>query len=236
MVVLPPPRTFYNERNTPIIKEFFMKYAVLAFALCAVSPAFAATDWTNYLKGMQNGCNYPRETIQKKTSIPKSLHASISKYSVKAGADAHKSVDIRLKNATAFGKSITRIVMDNSQWGSGTFHVYFNDGNFSKLKSKFFISINGQNHSVGAKKAWIMPEENIDDEDPQATMTANSTPYQGSDRKKYSALMNDTPNTLILVHDNGWLIDGMSWEYAGAYKELIFDSKNKRISCEFAFG
>lgn len=75
--------------------------------LGAFSPAFSA-DWTNFLKGIQNGCEtYTlREKLQKKTSIPKALQANISKYTTKAGADGQKSVDIRLKNATAFGKPI----------------------------------------------------------------------------------------------------------------------------------
>ncbi len=212
-----------------------MKYTVLAFALCAVSPAFAATDWTNYLKGMQDGCKIPNDTLQKKTTIPKTLHTSITKYTTKAGGDGEKSVDIRLKNATAFGKPITRIVLDNGDWFySRKFHVYFNDGNFSKLKSKFSVKVDNQSYAVGAQKAWrIIIEEDQDGN--MINTQVISVPYKGSNTNSYKKLMSDG-GTLVVIHENGWWNDDISWGDEGSVDKLIFDSKNKRISCEFAFG
>lgn len=210
-----------------------MKYSVLALAILCSSPALAATDWTDYLKGMQNGCNYPYETLPKKSSIPKSLHKSISKYSSTGAEASIIKVDIRLKDATAFGKSINRITLNNDTQ-QGKFHVYFNDGNFSKLKSKFFVSINGQSHVVGAKKAWVSSEY---DDGNITNWKANSVPYKGSDWKSYTTLMNnDSYATLIVVHENGLWINGISWGDYGNLTELIFDSKNKRISCNTEFG
>lgn len=216
-----------------------MKYTTLALVLGlgAFSPAFSA-DWTNFLKGMQNDCEtYTlREKLQKKTSIPKALQTNISKYTTKAGADGQKSVDIRLKNATAFGKAITRIYLDNSEWGYRGFHVYFNDGNFNALKPKFPINVNGQTYSAGVKKAWI-EEEHYNEQTNKSTYTIKSISYKGGTRKPYEALMNDYEmGTLVVVHDNGWWRDSMSWGAAGDFTELTFDSKNKRISCEQAFG
>lgn len=210
------------------------KYLISALILFCTSPALAVTDWTNYLKGMQNECNYPNKTLQKKSTIPKSLHKSIIKYSTQIGADEQKSVDIRLKEATAFGKPITRIVLDNTEFGSSTFHVYFKDGNFAKLKPKFFVKVNGKNYTAGERRAWQL-DGSYDDKS-LSNPKALSIPYRGNNSKNYRKLVTDDSNgmTFWITHDNGWwrsYLHGADDDDYIFSTGLDFDSKNKRISC-----
>lgn len=211
-----------------------MKYTtlVLVLGLGAFSPAFSA-DWTNFLKGIQNGCEtYTlREKLQKKTSTPKALQANISKYTTKAGADGQKSVDIRLKNATAFGKAITRIYLDNSEWGNQSLEIYFTDGNFSKIKPTFTTTVNGQKYAVGKNQAWLVPHNEHEE-----YQKAVSIPYQGVTYKMYKHLDKDDSPHIIVIHNNGWWDNSMGGDAMGGYKGLEFDSKKKMVSCSSAFG
>lgn len=214
-----------------------MKYVLTAtIAILGISPAFSA-DWTGFLQGMQNDCETQTivQKIHKKTSIPKALQANISKYTTKAGADGQKSVDIRLKNATAFGKSITRIYNDESQWGSHSFNVYFTDGNFTNIKSKFTVTVNGQKHAVGTNKAWIIPKQYHED-GYDFSKKAVSTPYKGVDYKNYQYLDKYASPHIIITHGNGWWSDSMSGDDMGGYTGLKFDSKKKMVSCSSSFG
>ncbi|TWV84743.1 hypothetical protein [Moraxella sp. VT-16-12] len=212
-----------------------MKYTTLALVLGlgAFSPAFSA-DWTGLLQGMQNDCETQTivQKLHKKTSIPKALRGDIVKYTAKEGNYSLTShVDIRLKNATAFGKSITRIYNDESQWGSHSLNVYFTDGNFANIKSKFTVTVNGQKHAVGKNKSWLIPYD--ENEEPQKAV---SIPYKGVDYKKYQHLDDYNSPHIINTHGNGWWDDNMSGESMGRYIRLDFDSKKKMVSCSSAFG
>lgn len=207
---------------------------IVIIAMSAIAPSFGA-DWSNFLKGVQKGCDFNldehslNQKLQKKSGIPQALQKDITKYTAKTGADAYKSVDVQLKNATAFGKPITRIVLDNSEWGYSAIHLYFTDGNFTKIKSSFTTKVEGKTYAVGTKKAWVFVGE---DEDIQAT----SVPYKGNKPNNYASYDATNRGGAIVVHENGWWHDSMSYGNYGMITELSFDSKAKRISCESAFG
>lgn len=115
-------------------------------------------------------------------------------------------------------------------------NVYFTDGNFANIKSKFTVTVNGQKHAVGKNKAWLLPydpyAENAEPEPPEAV----SIPYKGVDYKKYQHLDDDNSPHIIVTHGNGWWSDSMSGERMGEYTGLKFDSKKKMVSCSSAFG
>ena len=187
-----------------------------------------AADWTNYLKGMQDSCNISKieTTISKKSAIPKNLHTSMTKYTVKNSMFGTKDVDIRLKNATAFGYPIHRIT-HNITSENMEFVVYFSNSNFTKIKSQFTIKVEGKSYAVGAKKSWLIysESENIK---PQKIL---NVPYKGMDAD-YFGNQSDWNNVLI-IEDQGWLYYGTEY---GQYPFLTFDSKKKTITCGKNFG
>ena len=115
-----------------------IKTLTITLCLLGTNTAFGA-DWTPHLKMMQNDCaNFGgygdiMKLIGegKKTNMSKKLQADIVKYTYK-----DDEVDIRLKNATAFGQPITRIVAEYPPTSYVALHIYFANGNFNKIKPK----------------------------------------------------------------------------------------------------
>lgn len=134
---------------------------ILTIALGFSSQVMAA-DWTDYLKGMQDSCDIS-DISQAKSDIPKNLQSSIIKYTTKNsihyGDDA--TVDIRLKNATAFGQPIHRIKFDS---GDDTvfLSVYFSNTDFKKVKPQFVLkNASNQTFRVGKeKRGWLVLKVN----------------------------------------------------------------------------
>lgn len=89
-----------------------LKPILMAGLLGVNLSAWAVVDWTPYLKSIKDECKV-FEVEQalgggKKAKIYKKLQPSITKYT-----HTVEKTDVRLKNATAFGQPITRIVVEH---------------------------------------------------------------------------------------------------------------------------
>ncbi len=199
-----------------------LQLSILATILGFSTSSFAA-DWTNYLKSMQDSCKIAsiEKSINKKSDIPKNLHSSISKYSVKNNMFDAKDADIRLKNATAFGQPISRITHTISSEGR-ELTVYFKNNHFINLKPKFSINFDGKNHAVGSKKAWLIYSES-EDGTPQKIM---NVPYQGENGEYFNN--QEDWNMVLTIDDMGWSYGGTEY---GSYDFLEFNKQQKTITC-----
>lgn len=114
-----------------------MKLTVLLTTLLCTCPALAiaATDWTPYLKPMQQGCGIPNPTQK----LPTQYKASIIKKTVK-GNPKNEGEDVtatyQLKDATAFGLPIKAVAFIQGYEDLGI-QVYFYTADFLKLRPLF---------------------------------------------------------------------------------------------------
>lgn len=97
-----------------------MKKVLIAFSitfLAQTTIAYAATDWTPYLKQMMLGCDFP--TL--KDNLPSRYKASIASKKVKGnpkieGEDIYTTYTLR--NATAFGQPLSKVeYLTGWEWG-----------------------------------------------------------------------------------------------------------------------
>lgn len=159
-----------------------MKFPLLITSLLLATPflANATTDWTPYLKPMQNGCEFPNPTDK----LPKIYQSSVIKKTTKGNPKAEndgKGFDttFHLKNATAFGLPI-RAVMYHAGYEDTALLVYFKDNSFTQLRPTFKLPV-----STDAGYEYTIEENNA---------------------------------------------EGYSVQ-VGGYSDLIFDKKEKSISC-----
>ena len=214
-----------------------LQLTLLATVLGFSSQVMAA-DWTNYLKGMKEGCQIDslRKTIQKKTSIPKSLQGDITKYTSQKQEEVDNKVDIRLKNATAYGQSITRISYE-PEWGGSYLKVYFTNDNFTKIKPQFTVKVDNKSYAVGAKKAWL-----VDYNNEEVNRKPLSVSYKGGTYNDYfnedgvfkdQSWRNANWYEIVYISDNGWNHTG---SHMGEYNSLDFNNKNKTVTCTYSWG
>ena len=115
-----------------------MKKVLIAFSitfLAQTTIAYAATDWTPYLKPMMSGCSFP--TLKDK--LPSRYKASIASKKVKGnpeieGEDIYTTYTLR--NATAFGQPLSKVEYLTG-WEWGHLKLYFKDTKFTALRPQF---------------------------------------------------------------------------------------------------
>ena len=134
-----------------------IKIAVCVASLFLPSLSIAKTyDWTPYLKGIQANCQTP--DLDK--SIPTNLKPSVIKM------ENHRKLDdgtyigkrvIALKNATAFGYPITKIVLDSTGYVGST-DIYFANSDFMKLRNQFYLNTKEGKLYASEKRKVIDPD------------------------------------------------------------------------------
>ena len=160
----------------------------------------------------------------KKSNMPKVLQPSVAKYTTKKIGDYGARIDIHLKNAVAFGQRITRIVYGSNHAGEVetyyTFTLYFANKDFSKIKSKFYVTINGKKHFIGEKKKWELSDWK--DSDSGVDLIFTEIPFN-TKSKSYSDME-------AIISQNYWHIISRSDAWEGGFLE--FNTKNRSISCQ----
>jgi hypothetical protein len=201
---------------------------ILTIALGFSSQVMAA-DWTDYLKGMQDSCDIS-DISQAKSDIPKNLQSSIIKYTTKNsihyGDDA--TVDIRLKNATAFGQPIHRIKFDS---GDDTvfLSVYFSNTDFKKVKPQFVLkNASNQTFRVGKREAWLVGLES----EPFVKTTYRGRDFDDYFDKQYR-LKEANPNydVIFYTYENGWGFLGAAYGSG-----IEFNDKKRSVTCDYYWG
>lgn len=134
-----------------------MKFRVLlALSLClAPTLSQAVTDWTPYLKPMQQGCSFSNPT----KNLPAVYKASVVKKSVKGNPkNEHEDVTTTflLKNAVAFGLPIKAVAYRQGYEDAGI-KVFFSSASFTKLRPLFKAPI--------LKPSPDMPNPTLDEND-----------------------------------------------------------------------
>lgn len=134
-----------------------IKIAVCVASLFLPSLSIAKTyDWTPYLKGIQANCQTP--DLDK--PIPMNLKPSVIKM------ENHRKLDdgtyigkrvIALKNATAFGYPITKIVLDSTGYVGST-DIYFANSDFMKLRNQFYLNTKEGKLYASEKRKVIDPD------------------------------------------------------------------------------
>lgn len=220
-----------------------LKSILVVVLLMASGSAMAkSVDWTPYLKGMQESCdiNYG-DLVElfgdgKKSKMPKKLQPSVAKYML----EPHEKTSVQLKNATAFGQPITRIVFEHPETSYVSLTVYFANSNFTKIKPQLFLKLEDEKYSVGTNKAWSMLARETSEMDEhgypivkyshspisikQAQVIKNSR-KNGGDYGKFDGL--------AYIDNNGWFRDIEGGEGESSYSGLSFDVKKKSVMCGY---
>lgn len=215
-----------------------LKTALMAGLLAVSGSAWAAVDWTPYLKGMTDGCNYPNFYTSVgggKIKLPKKLQSSVSKYSTFSHDNGNYGDNIYLKNAVAFGQPITRITRTLMGVERESLTIYFaNTKYFNKLKSEFaLVDVNGKRHAVGKKQYFLatpIPTEEIDKDWYEPIHVLSYKPISQQQVREFEKKAeNEYPNPsldnsyIVYIQENGWsMIDGT---------DLSFNPKNKSVTC-----
>lgn len=183
-------------------------------------------DWTPYLKGMQDSCNYGDELtniLSKNTAMPKELKADIVRHTtvVNNRETNDQTINLILKNATAFGYPINKITYKTTDYTS-LLAVHFKTTDFTKSISNFTIKVGNQNQKAGVKKAWV---SSTSDEITSVTIPQKIDGKYYDYESLFMAIKD--PNQVYITDETGWSNVGAA-EY-GTY--LTFDKKTKTISC-----
>lgn len=133
-------------------------YFALVFT-CLFIPTLATAktvDWSDYLVGMKADC----DTYNLDKAIPANLKPSIAKIvnhrKLDDGTYIGKRV-IALKNATAFGYPITKIVLDSTGYVGST-DIYFANSDFMKLRNQFYLNTKEGKLYASEKRKVIDPD------------------------------------------------------------------------------
>ena len=200
----------------------FPKTLALAF-IVATSPALAA-DWTPYLQGMQENCNYGdtiANILTKQSAVPNALKKDVVKQSYANIDEFTNKGMLQLKNASAFGYPISKITLDE-EYDGRYLTVYFKDKNFMKLLPNFYVKLGNTKIPAGKKVAYV---KSINPK--TLAKKVAQINYKNIDKidimdahKNQSILYASTPN--------GWYVNNFEDSLDG---ELTFDSKAKTITC-----
>lgn len=214
------------------LKSLALKAVSVAIVAASMANVANATDWTPYLKSIQHNCNYEalaKDLMAKK--VPANLKADVVKHTVtkKGGQEV---ATLRLKNATAFGAPLQKIsyksvVGEGS--GEAEYALHFANANFIKALPTFTINVNGKAQPAGQKRVW--ERGGADDENRRPY---REVPYRkikvNTDGYEYETYQtSDDYGRFIVSTANGW--ESEVYGGPGIDEKLIFDSKNKTITC-----
>ncbi|GAA0307088.1 hypothetical protein [Psychrobacter aestuarii] len=122
--------------------------AALSLTSCATQQA-ASTDWTPYLKSMQDGCDYPNPTT---SSLPMVYQQSIIHTDTRSSGDdntAETTTTYTLNNATAFGQQLSKIeYLSGYEWSH--LKLYFTNDP-QALRSKFVLPVDKYDYNTVTK-------------------------------------------------------------------------------------
>ncbi len=200
------------------------KLATMMIGLGLAQLSFGA-DWTPYLKGMQDSCDYGDKLtniLNKKTAMPKALKADVVKHTAKSG-----EVNLSLKNATAFGYPISKITYSGDYAGA-TLKVHFKTTDFTKSIGNFTVNVGNQKQKAGIKKAWAVGGYN--DNGVATKFNSVTFPKKVDGYYQVQDLFSEDMGAIVLTHENGWNVI----DVAEAGSDLTFDSKQKTIACSFS--
>lgn len=229
------------------MKKTALKAVSVAIVAVSMANIANAADWTPYLKGIQHHCNYEavaKDLMAKK--VPANLKADVVKQTAKhreirkeywANED---TASIQLKNATAFGAPLQKITYKYSA-GEGSdvaeYVLHFANANFMKVLPTFTFNIvsdsnSGMVQSAGQKRMWL---EGYQDD---GKVYYKEAPYRMV-KDKDVGITYEFPSSMTAPLNGEYGIyvskpDGWERDFYGApgtAEQLIFDGKNKTITC-----
>ncbi len=205
-----------------------------------------ASDWTPYLKDMQENCELNEEVkkiLNKDKAMPKTLKADVvshkaNNYCEPESDNCDHSRHLQLKNATAFGYSLKSIVFSEDYAGS-YLQLNFSNEQFMQLMPSFVLSFGDIQIKPNQKDAYVV-NANYDDNNkivvrnykkvayPSIVKTSDPfftyeyfQPLLESNQEQYNMAYYSTPT--------GWGISGQGVHY------LDFNKKQKSIVCLISF-
>lgn len=142
---------------------------LLSTGLCVGSSIYAAVDWTPFLQSIKNSC-YTGGTLNF-DNIPKKYKTSVvsNKKSVDKSQEKFYGVidkqTVTLKNATAFGAPLSKIVQEVSDGGeNGNFtslNLYFTNTKFMNSLPQFYAKYGKHTIKAGTKTVITQPSYSI---------------------------------------------------------------------------
>lgn len=197
----------------------------LAFII-ATSPALAA-DWTPYLQGMQENCNYGdtiTNILTKRSAVPNALKKDVVKQSYANIDEFTNKGMLQLKNASAFGYPINKISFDNEEYET-TVTIYFKNKDFMALLPSFYVKLGNTKIPAGSKTAYLKhtyPNKKAKITKMDYKNVGKFSPYQDPNYTdgRWAILYASTPD--------GWYVTDFEDTIDG---ELSFNSKTKTITC-----
>ncbi|MCP2041296.1 hypothetical protein L1281_001894 [Neisseria sp. HSC-16F19] len=138
-----------------------MRILTPALLLALPSAALAATDWTPYLHTLQHNCDAGAlvEVLnhhQDKKRLPAALQASLQGVRNSTDNNGFKVQEFRLKNASAFGLPLNRIVVVRPETEYARYDLVFADARMMTLQPQFRLAGNGRHKSAaGQKQTWV---------------------------------------------------------------------------------
>ena len=120
----------------------------------------AKTDWTPVFASMQTNCDFHAEDLSKLfANLPTQYQSSVQSNHLNQNGQ-HTIVKMTLKNAQAFGYSLTGIELGLKKVGLGDYlTLYFSNKNFVKLKTKFYYELDDVKIYAGQQKEWFVSYE-----------------------------------------------------------------------------
>lgn len=210
-----------------------LKPLLITGLLSISTMAWSAVDWTPYLQIIKDdGCEFaimdiPQEVLGggSRADIPKKLQPTIASYKHTANG-----LDVHLKDATAFGYPITRIVARTTN-NDAFLDVYFANANFTQLKSQFTTEVDGKTYTVGTKRAWGIRDTRIEtgemDEFDNPVTLIQYTPISWQQKQQLQNRIESSGfDALFEIDENGW-----KYSTDKIYSAFTFDTKNQSILC-----
>ncbi|WP_157073925.1 hypothetical protein [Moraxella oblonga] len=203
-----------------------MAWLGLAWLGLAWSSQAFAGDWTPLLKSMKNGCAmHDITTGNNALNIPANL-----KKDIVSNKRSGEHSTITLKNATAFGKSITKIqakLPDTSELSS--VKVYFADGNFTNIRSQFSVELGDKKYPANKYGIWSLNDSYVATAINEAKFKQLQQHAKAHDGDYGSGVV-----SVLQINQKGWRL-GTVDEMDGGTRttSLTFDSTNKTIECVF---
>lgn len=211
-----------------------LKLSSFVFSLGFTQLSLAA-DWTPLLQIMQNGCAVHSANdkiapiMAKIEDVPKYLKADVLHHTTPMESN-HENTDqftLTLKNATAFGYPIQKIIYNDTE-----LKVYFKNTDFMKAISQFTVPVEHQNQPAGIQNAWgTIYKATKDQTTPidfpkPITQNLDGQTYTSYDFDKLSKKY----DVIYITDETGWYLNSET-----SSQSLKFNSQEKTISCTFEY-
>lgn len=207
-----------------------------------------STDWTPYVKGIKNNCNNDKihSTVfsndNKPKTIPRALQPSIQEkiitntFDESIGYPEGNIVTLHLKNAVAFNQPLDKIEIYGGQ-GKSHVKLYFQNTKFMSLIPQFTVSDGVRKEKAGTEHFWIHERETQYRSETSTFVKNHKKPYaKDADRNYWSKFyqsdrIEDRSFSTYFTSKTGYRIGHGGYDHSHHEISLIFDNKNKSISC-----